>query len=57
MRPENHAYQGSHSFSFTHLHGEEPGPLQERDIVQLLSRIFPPDQIYLNPFESRIGKR
>ena len=49
MRPENHSYQGSQPFSFTHLHREEPGPLQERDIVQLLSRIFPPDQIYLNP--------
>lgn len=49
MRPENHSYQGSRPFSFTQLHREEPGAFQERDIVQLLSRVFAPEEIYLNP--------
>ncbi|MDB5806223.1 MAG: hypothetical protein JWN73_3545 [Betaproteobacteria bacterium] len=49
MRPKNHLYQGSRPFSFTQLHRKEPGAFQERDIVQLLSRIFAPEEIYLNP--------
>ena len=47
--PQNHAYHGSKSFSFTELVRKEPGPYQERDIVKLLHRLFLPEQIYLNP--------
>jgi len=49
IRPENHSYQGSQSFSFSELVRQEPGPFQERDIVQLLHRVFPPEEIYLGP--------
>ena len=31
------------------LEREEPGSFQERDIVELLQRIFPPEQIFLGP--------
>ena len=49
LRPENHSYQGSQPFSFSQLVRQEPGPFQERDIVQLLHRVFSPEQIYLGP--------
>ena len=47
--PQNHSYHGAKSFSFTELVRKEPGPYQERDIVQLLHRLYLPEQIYLNP--------
>jgi hypothetical protein len=31
---------------------EDPGPFQERDIVKLMERHFPPDAILLNPFRT-----
>jgi hypothetical protein len=34
----------------TSLVREDPGPFQERDIVSLMSRLFPTDAILLNPF-------
>jgi hypothetical protein len=49
LRPQNHSYHGSESFSHSQLEREEPGPFQERDIVQLLHRVFLPEQIYLDP--------
>jgi len=49
VRPENHSYHGSGLFSHSLLERDEPGPFQERDIVQLLHKIFLPEQIYLGP--------
>jgi hypothetical protein len=48
-QPATHIYHGSRPPSFTELVREEPGPLQERDIVQLLHRVFLTKQIFLNP--------
>ncbi len=47
--PENHSYHGSQPFSHSLLERKEPGPFQERDIVQLLHKVFAPEQIYLGP--------
>ncbi len=49
LLPQNHYYHGSEPFSYSLLERKEPGPFQERDIVQLLHRIFLPEQIYLGP--------
>lgn len=49
LMPQRHSYHGSEPFSTTQLVREEPGPFQERDIVQLLHRLFLPEQIYLGP--------
>ncbi len=49
LRPEYHSYHGSRGFSHTVVEREEPGTYQEEDIVQCLLRVFPPEQIYLNP--------
>jgi len=49
MRPENHSYHGSKPYSYSVLERQEPGPFQELDIVQLLHRIFAPEQIYHGP--------
>ena len=48
-RPANHAFHGSRGFSQTSLVRQEPGSFQEHDIVRLLQRIFPAEQIYLGP--------
>lgn len=48
-RLENHTYHGSQPFNFSHLVRQEPGLFQEHDIVELLLRVFPPEQIYLGP--------
>ena len=48
-RADNHSYQGSAHFSFSQLVREEPGSFQERDIAQLLHKVFSPEQIYINP--------
>ncbi|WP_266167837.1 hypothetical protein [Dyella subtropica] len=52
MRPAHHAYHGSSGHSHTSLVREEPGAYQERDIVDLLCRVFRPDQIFLAPLRS-----
>jgi len=52
MRPENHSYHGSKPFSYSVLERQEPGPFQERDIVQMLHRIFSPEQIYHGPLRA-----
>lgn len=48
-RLENHSYQGSQPYSFSHLVRREPGSFQEHDIAQLLRRVFSSEQIYLGP--------
>lgn len=49
QQPETHRYHGSHNVTSTQLVREEPGAFQERDIVQLLHRVFFPKEIFLNP--------
>ena len=49
MNPALHSYNGGKGFRITMLEREEPGSFQERDIVELLQRIFPPEQIFLGP--------
>ena len=56
MRPENHSYHGSKPFSYSVLERQEPGGFQERDIVQLLHRIFSPEQIYHGPLRTTDGE-
>ncbi len=49
LNPAMHSYNGGQGFGNTMLERKEPGSFQERDIVQLLQRIFPPEQIFLGP--------
>jgi len=56
FRPENHSYHGSKPFSYSVLERQEPGAFQERDIVQLLHRIFAPEQIYHGPLRTTDGE-
>lgn len=56
MRPENHSYHGSRPFSYSVLERQEPGPFQERDIVQLLHRMFSPGHIYHGPLRITDGE-
>lgn len=49
MRPELHSFHGSTGYGFTSLERAEPGQYQEADIINLLHRIFRPDQIYHAP--------
>ena len=49
MRPENHRYHGSPSYSSFALERDEPGPSQEKEIIALLERIFDSENIYLGP--------
>ena len=49
MRHELHKFHGSKGFGFTSLEREEPGYYQEMDIINLLHRVFSPDQIYHAP--------
>jgi len=49
MRPELHGFHGSPGFSHTTLEREEPGLLQELDIIRLLHSFFPATQIYHGP--------
>ncbi len=51
-RHEKHSYHGTSSVSHTTLIREKPGAYQERDIVQLLQKIFKPEYIYLNPLKT-----
>jgi hypothetical protein len=48
-RPHLNAYQTSPGFRHTTLERDEPGALQELDIIGLLARIFPPEQIFHAP--------
>lgn len=47
--PEMHSYNGGQGYEISMLERKEPGSFQERDIVQLLQRIFLPEQIFLGP--------
>jgi hypothetical protein len=42
-------YVSTHSVAMNLLERAEPGAFQERDIANLLARIFPAHQIFLNP--------
>ncbi len=46
------AVHGVDGFIHTTLERQHAGPMQEMDIVTLLQRIFPSDQIYLNPMRT-----
>lgn len=49
LRDENHSYKGTPGYSHTFLVRPEPGDYQERDVINLLQRTFPPSSIYLAP--------
>lgn len=49
MRPDLHKFHGSKGYGFTSLERTDPGLYQERDIINLLQRVFRPDQIYHAP--------
>jgi len=46
---EMHSYNGGQGFGITMLERREPGSFQEQDIVQVLQRIFLPEQIFHGP--------
>lgn len=48
-RPNPHKFHGSKGYNFTSLERTEPGHYQERDIINLLQRVFLADQIYHAP--------
>jgi hypothetical protein len=47
--PEMFSYNGGAGFEMNMLIRDEPGSSQEKDIFQLLQRIFPPNQIFHGP--------
>lgn len=49
MRSAQYSFHGSKGFSHMTLVKEEPGQFQEIDIIFLLQRVFPPNQIYYAP--------
>jgi hypothetical protein len=49
MRRDLNKFHGSKGYGFTALERAEPGPFQEADIINLLHRVFRPDQIYHAP--------
>jgi hypothetical protein len=56
-RPAANGFHGAHLRpAFTELVSEDPGPPQERDIAVMLARVFPPEDIYLNPFRADTDK-
>jgi hypothetical protein len=55
-RRHQNAHQASPGFRHTTLERDEPGQLQELDIIGLLGRVFPPDQIYHGPLRITDGE-
>ena len=51
-RPEDNAYQGRKHDMFTALERKNAGLFSELDIVKYLHRVFPGDQIFLNPLRA-----
>jgi hypothetical protein len=49
LRPKLNSFQGAKGYNFTVLEREDPGVYQEIDIINLLQRVFRPDQIYHAP--------
>ena len=49
MRQDQYTFHGSKGFGFTSLEREDPGLYQEMDIINLLHRVFRPEQIYHAP--------
>ena len=56
MRVERHSFNGSGNYSFNQLERKEPGSFQERDIANLLGRLFLPERLFLNPLRSDNGR-
>lgn len=56
LRPQANSYHGYKTPMTTFLERVEPGDFQELDIVNLLQRVFPSDQIILNPTRPDDGK-
>lgn len=55
--PKATGFHGATGPGYTFLERDgEPGKYQERDIVYLLQRVFPADQIYLNPQKADDGR-
>lgn len=48
-RPDLYQFHGDKGYGHTSLERSDPGPYQEVDIIQLLQRVFKPDQIYHGP--------
>ena len=49
MRQDLFKFHGSKGFGFTSLERDDPGRYQEMDIINLLHRVFRPEQIYHAP--------
>lgn len=49
MRQDQYTFHGSKGFGFTSLEREDAGLYQEMDIINLLQRVFRPEQIYHAP--------
>lgn len=49
MRYDQYTFHGSKGFGFTSLEREHPGHYQEMDIINLLHRVFRPEQIFYAP--------
>lgn len=56
VRGHRNAHQASPGFRHTTLERDESGELQELDIIGLLGKIFPPDQIYHGPLRVTDGE-
>lgn len=56
MRPHLNDHQASKGYRHTTLEREEPGQLQELDIIGLLRRTFPSKQIYHGPLRVTDGE-
>lgn len=52
MSDDNHRYHGAPLVSSTSLEREEPGSFQEKEIIALLHRVFPAEEIYLAPLRT-----
>lgn len=52
MSDDNHKYHGAPLVSATSLEREEPGSFQEKEIIALLHRVFPAEEIYLAPLRT-----
>lgn len=52
MNDDNHRYHGAPLVSSTPLEREQPGSFQEKEIIAILHRVFPAEQIYLAPLRT-----
>jgi hypothetical protein len=56
MRHDLYKFHGGKGYNFTSLDRPDPGPHQEIDIINLLQRVFRPDQIYHSPLRLHDNK-